>query len=48
MAELLQSVLSVEGAYEGKPLGVLRIELENKAIAEIYVEANPEKEVTPL
>lgn len=48
MAELLQSVLSVEGAYEGKPLGVLRIELENKAIAEIYVEANPEKEGTPL
>ncbi len=48
MAELLQSVLCVKGAYEGAPLGVLKVALKETAVIGVCVERNPDKEGTPL
>lgn len=48
MIDLLKSALAVKGAYEGEPMGVLRVALDDtKPVAAIEVVSDPHKEGTP-
>ena len=45
---LLQSTLHLQGGYDGKDTGVLRIKVQKKNISEIYIEDNPDKAGNPV
>jgi len=48
LKKLLEDTLCIKGAYEGEKIGVLRIAIQEKPIAEISIKDNPDKRGGPV